>query len=188
MYGHLFHLETVQLVLDLLSKGRRQAVTGSRLAPAVIFGRMKGMVDGTLGRPVQPLSWHRAGDRSWGTTTLARQAQHRSRRVEGNVRVETGSFGTLRLVGSRFERIEAGRKRVHDLVRSRSINMSLIGNVSKGTRFGRLTCNISRVGSCTIPRGVRCRKIRNTVIRRNAYRKRGQFAPGTKLLPPKLTL
>lgn len=159
MDGHFFHLEPVQFILDLLGKSRRQAVASSGFAPAVVFRRVKGMIDGTFGCPVQPLAGHRTCHRPRWTPSLSCQAQHRGRRVERDVRVEPRPLGTLRLVVTSFKGIEAGRKGIHGFVWSWPVDVFLIGNVSERTRLGRLSRDAGRVCSGSIPRSIGCSQV-----------------------------
>jgi hypothetical protein len=79
VHVHFFHLETVELILDLLRQLWRQAIASSRLAPPVIHFRMEGVVDGALRRPIDvPFFDRRRGDRSVWLSSIRVLERHTS--------------------------------------------------------------------------------------------------------------
>ena len=168
MDSHLFHLEPIQLILDLLCQGRSEAVTRRRLASAVVFRCVESVIDCTLGRPIETLPRHRASHSSCRPARLTSQAEHWCRRVERHVRVQDGTILVVNLVVASLERVKAGRKGIHDLARPVSINVPLISHMSERAGLGWLAGNIGRIRACPVPRCVGSRQVGYAVVRRYA--------------------
>lgn len=116
MYFHFLHFETVELILDLLRELWCQAIASSRLAPPVIDFRVKGVVDGTLGRPVDVSFFDgRRGYRSVWPSPVRRIERHTSQNRSRSVHTRMGVWEvqTVRQrlpVDIAFERREGLRK------------------------------------------------------------------------------
>lgn len=79
VHVHFFHLETVELILDLLRQLWGQAIASSRLAPPVIHFRMEGVIDGALRRPIDvPFFDRRRGNRPVWLSSIRVLARHTS--------------------------------------------------------------------------------------------------------------